>query len=111
MELYSAFLKVISISGLFIKYFFEKRKNQECKLQLAKNKQMKNKNSKHESFSNLLYFSVITQFFLVLSGAIASAQQYDTIQWNTLKNYKTPEWFQDAKFGIYPHLGDRKSVV
>jgi alpha-L-fucosidase len=25
--------------------------------------------------------------------------------WNSLKRHKTPEWFQDAKFGIYTHWG------
>jgi len=54
-------------------------------------------------------------FFLRMSAAIigcmmlsttkAHSQQYDTIQWTTLKEYRTPEWFQDAKFGIYPHWG------
>lgn len=41
---------------------------------------MRNKNSKQKTFSKLLYFSAIMQVFLKLSGAIASARQYDTIQ-------------------------------
>jgi len=42
---------------------------------------------------------------MFLFAANSFAQQYDTIQWKTLKDYRTPEWFQDAKFGIYPHWG------
>jgi alpha-L-fucosidase len=34
-----------------------------------------------------------------------SAQNYNTSGWSTLKNYQTPDWFRDAKFGIYPHWG------
>ena len=41
---------------------------------------MRNKNKKQKTFSKLLYFSAIMQVFLLLSGAIASARQYDTIQ-------------------------------
>src|SRR5262245_3196535 len=25
--------------------------------------------------------------------------------WNSLTNYQTPEWFRDAKFGIWAHWG------
>lgn len=40
-----------------------------------------------------------------LNKDILQKKQYDTIQWSTLKNYETPEWYRDAKFGIYPHFG------
>jgi alpha-L-fucosidase len=44
--------------------------------------------------------------FFLLSGTVSvSAQQYDTAGWTTLKNYQTPEWYRDAKFGIYAHWG------
>jgi len=26
-------------------------------------------------------------------------------EWNSLENYKTPDWFRDAKFGIWAHWG------
>src|SRR5881394_2273008 len=26
-------------------------------------------------------------------------------EWNSLTNYQTPEWFRDAKFGIWAHWG------
>ena len=25
--------------------------------------------------------------------------------WESLQNYKTPEWFRDAKFGMWAHWG------
>lgn len=25
--------------------------------------------------------------------------------WNSLRRHRTPEWFRDAKFGIYTHWG------
>ncbi|MHC4152046.1 MAG: alpha-L-fucosidase [Planctomycetota bacterium] len=27
------------------------------------------------------------------------------MDWEQLKNHKVPEWFKDAKFGIYAHWG------
>lgn len=41
---------------------------------------------------------------LSLMSCIASAQENKT-NWETLSDYKVPEWFQDAKFGIYFHWG------
>ena len=41
---------------------------------------MRNKNSKQKTFFKLLYFYALMQVFLLLSGAIASARQYETIQ-------------------------------
>jgi len=64
---------------------------------------MNSKNRKQKRNFRLLRISMIAA--ILLTGTTLFAQQYDTIQWNTLKNYKTPEWFQDAKFGIYPHWG------
>ncbi|HPU43642.1 MAG TPA: alpha-L-fucosidase, partial [Dictyoglomaceae bacterium] len=26
-------------------------------------------------------------------------------KWESLKNYKIPEWYKDAKFGIFIHFG------
>jgi alpha-L-fucosidase len=49
------------------------------------------------------YLSVMAPIFLI--AAAAFSQVYDTVGWNTLKNYQTPEWYQDAKFGIYAHWG------
>ena len=44
---------------------------------------------------------------VLLSGATlpARAQQKFQPTWESLKNYKAPEWFRDAKFGIFIHWG------
>ena len=55
---------------------------------------------------------------LLLAGSLASAcAQTNSLQlppiatgpftpdWNSLRNYQTPEWFRDAKFGIWAHWG------
>src|SRR5579862_8383126 len=68
-------------------------------------------------------FTTLAAFILALP-AILSAQEYtpklqrqlDTVRkenqrgpfkpdWNSLAAYRTPEWFQDAKFGIFLHWG------
>jgi hypothetical protein len=54
---------------------------------------------------NILAISFTTLIISLTPAASLLAQQYDTTKWNTLKNYQTPEWFRDAKFGIYPHWG------
>jgi alpha-L-fucosidase len=46
-----------------------------------------------------------TIFLFAFSNSVVFAQQYDTTGWTTLKNYQTPEWYRDAKFGIYAHWG------
>jgi len=40
-----------------------------------------------------------------LSFQEANAQERYQANWWSLKNYKTPEWFRDAKFGIFIHWG------
>ena len=55
---------------------------------------------------------------LLLGGSLATAlAQTNALQlppiaagpfqpdWNSLTNYQTPEWFRDAKFGIWAHWG------
>lgn len=44
----------------------------------------------------------------VVSRALAEAVQDDgpfSASWDSLARYKTPEWFRDAKFGIWAHWG------
>ncbi|HVX50806.1 MAG TPA: alpha-L-fucosidase [Chitinophagaceae bacterium] len=36
---------------------------------------------------------------------IAEAQNRYQATWQSLENYKTPDWFRDAKFGIFIHWG------
>ena len=48
---------------------------------------------------------LMTLALLVMSSTTVTAQQkYDTT-WNSLQNYTVPDWYQDAKFGIYHHWG------
>lgn len=37
-------------------------------------------------------------------ASIAAAQSYEA-NWDSLEKHKCPEWFRDAKFGIYAHWG------
>ncbi len=37
-------------------------------------------------------------------GATAPKKSYEPT-WNSLKNYRTPQWLRDGKFGIYTHWG------
>ena len=46
---------------------------------------------------------IIVLFLLICSAAI-SQQRYQAT-YESLKQYKTPEWFQDVKFGIFIHWG------
>ena len=39
-----------------------------------------------------------------LCGAPAPEQPYQP-SWNSLKNWRTPQWLRDGKFGIYTHWG------
>ena len=62
----------------------------------------------------------LTLSFLALSCSFAAAEAETKPQplhlppiangpfkpdWNSLTNYQTPEWFRDAKFGIWAHWG------
>lgn len=42
---------------------------------------------------------------LVLLSLSAFAGRNKPASWNKLSRHEIPEWFQDAKFGIYAHLG------
>ncbi len=44
-------------------------------------------------------------FFFLLSLTIASAQKVYQANWDSLMTRPTPEWFRDAKFGIFIHWG------
>jgi alpha-L-fucosidase len=51
----------------------------------------------------------LLRFFLIccLTGFISRAQSQERYQatWESLSKYHTPEWFRDAKFGIFIHWG------
>ena len=51
----------------------------------------------------LLFFVVL--FFLFATIQQVQAQDKYQATWESLKKYETPEWFRDAKFGIFIHWG------
>ncbi len=48
--------------------------------------------------------SVLACVFAILFLAAYSQERYQA-NWESLKKYQTPEWFKDAKFGIFIHWG------
>lgn len=42
--------------------------------------------------------------FLIISSNSSAQDRYQPT-WSSLKNYECPEWFKDAKFGIFIHWG------
>lgn len=51
--------------------------------------------------SLLISISVVT---VVLQGCASKAKPFDAT-WESLQQYQAPEWFRDAKFGIWAHWG------
>ena len=41
--------------------------------------------------------------FLILMNIPAHSQKTYTPDWESLSTYEIPEWFRDAKFGIFIH--------
>lgn len=55
---------------------------------------------------NKFYTSFILVLFITaFVGKKVNAQQKYQANWDSLAHYKTPEWFRDAKFGIFIHWG------
>ena len=50
-----------------------------------------------------LFFVLFFSFF-AMQQQLQAQQRYQAT-WESLKNYKTPDWFRDAKFGIFIHWG------
>lgn len=48
---------------------------------------------------------MLAAFFTLVFFKNAQAQDKYQATWESLKNYQTPEWFKDAKFGIFIHWG------
>ena len=55
---------------------------------------------------------VITIFICIISMISCKENVKEKMQtgkfepeWESLKQYQTPEWFRDAKFGIWAHWG------
>jgi len=56
---------------------------------------------------SVYYHAVATILLLLTIGGSASAKKIKHFDptWESLKQYECPQWFQDAKFGIYTHWG------
>lgn len=58
-------------------------------------------NKRIRILSYTLFFLTVFKF----SYAQYKAPEYDLNEWGNLTNHEIPEWFKDAKLGIYAHLG------
>jgi alpha-L-fucosidase len=63
-----------------------------------------------QSIRTTLSFSILSQILLpslLWAAPVASmaAEGRYAATWESLKNYQVPEWYQDAKFGIWPVWG------
>src|SRR6185369_5224701 len=51
-----------------------------------------------------IFISLITLLCIVQLKVNAQQPKYQAT-WESLENYKVPDWFRDAKFGIFIHWG------
>ena len=51
----------------------------------------------------LLYFTILL-FSFAMQQSVQAQERYQAT-WESLKKYTTPDWFRDAKFGIFIHWG------
>ena len=58
---------------------------------------------KRYNFSALM--SLVCVVMLSLSCSVFQSQNTYKADWESLKEHEIPEWFRDAKFGIYTHWG------
>ena len=49
-------------------------------------------------------FSSLLALFVCLTPDLAAGDEYQP-DWESFGDYETPEWYADAKFGIWPHWG------
>jgi alpha-L-fucosidase len=52
-----------------------------------------------------LFRKLIFGSALILCASKLDAQERFQVDWQSLKKYQVPEWFRDAKFGIFIHWG------
>ena len=52
-----------------------------------------------------LFYSMIACLVFLNGACIAQKTAAYTADWKSLSRHQTPEWFRDAKFGIYTHWG------
>lgn len=53
---------------------------------------------------NYFRFLMVLGMALVMSVQVKAQERYQAT-WESLKKYNTPDWFRDAKFGIFIHWG------
>ena len=53
---------------------------------------------------NYFKFLVVVGMALLMSRQMQAQERYQAT-WESLKKYNTPDWFRDAKFGIFIHWG------
>ena len=53
----------------------------------------------------IFLFSLLSSLMLITCPALAREKQLYEPTWNSLGRHQIPEWFKDAKFGIYTHWG------
>ncbi|MBS1597715.1 MAG: alpha-L-fucosidase [Bacteroidetes bacterium] len=66
---------------------------------------MKKNTSYAPSFPTLKKIKSLFFFALLISPLFALSQERYQANWESLKKYSTPDWFKDAKFGIFIHWG------
>jgi alpha-L-fucosidase len=55
---------------------------------------------------NMFFITLLSMTLVLIFKTPAPAQEMEYREsWNSLRNHDTPEWFKNAKFGIYTHLG------
>ncbi len=70
---------------------------------IAKNVHLKKEGTM--KFRIFLYISIICVFFSNAGCAVAMTNPEYEPTWDSLSKHKNPDWFRDAKFGIYTHWG------
>lgn len=60
---------------------------------------------KWKSKMNHFIRSIISIFFIVLLTLSSNAFSHYQANWESLKKYTVPDWYRDAKFGIFIHWG------
>lgn len=53
---------------------------------------------------NGIKYILVLLLVTMMTSTVVTAQQYEET-WESLSKHPIPEWFKDAKFGIYAHLG------
>jgi alpha-L-fucosidase len=53
---------------------------------------------------NKLKWIAVALLLFATTNRLMAADQYEPT-WESLSKHHVPEWFKDAKFGIYAHLG------